>query len=85
MEHSCPQLRFDGAITLANLFYCIGLDPVMKLGHGHYWIEVKCEGKTWYCDQSGAEGSKNWRTIGTSGGNNNVWKGTGDGSTVSWK
>lgn len=75
-NHNCG----DGAATLRAMLKCIGLEPDIYLGHGHYWIKVKIDGTYYFCDQSGGEGQHNWRTFGKKGNNNNVWKGTSGGS-----
>ena len=58
--HSCGP----GAATLYYMFKCIGLSPKIMNGHNHYWIAVEIDGKTWYCDQAGSEGSHNMCTNG---------------------
>ena len=77
-----------GAATLYYMFKCIGLSPQIMNGHNHYWIRVKIDGKTYYCDQAGAEGSHNVgkngkrRIMSTGTGDNVVWGGAGGGSVV---
>ena len=53
-----------GAATLYYMFTCIGLSPKIMYGHGHYWIQVEIDGKTYYCDQAGDEGTHNMCTNG---------------------
>jgi hypothetical protein len=48
------------------MFKCIGLHPMILNGHSHYWIQVEIDGKTYYCDQAGSEGSHNMCTNGKS-------------------
>ena len=55
-----------GAATLYYMFKCIGLSPKILNGHNHYWIAVDINGKTYYCDQAGSEGSHNMCTNGKS-------------------
>lgn len=55
-----------GAATLYYMFKCIGLSPKIMNGHEHYWIQVDINGKTYYCDQAGSEGSHNMCTNGKS-------------------
>ena len=55
-----------GAATLYYMFKCIGLSPKILNGHNHYWISVDINGKTYYCDQAGSEGSHNMCTNGKS-------------------
>ena len=74
-NHNCG----DGAATLQAMMKCIGLNPDIMLGHGHYWIRVKINGTYYYCDQAGAPGAHNTRVLGKKGNNNNVWEGTGGG------
>jgi hypothetical protein len=61
-SHSCGP----GAATLSYMFKCLGLKPQIILGHNntHYWVRVKINGKTYYCDQAGAEGTNNLCTNG---------------------
>ena len=59
-RHSCGP----GAATLYYMFKCIGLSPKIMNGHNHYWIQVEIDGKTYYCDQAGSEGSHNMCTNG---------------------
>jgi hypothetical protein len=55
-----------GAACLYYMFNAIGLDPKIMNGHNHYWIQVEIDGKTYYCDQAGSEGSHNMCTNGKS-------------------
>ena len=55
-----------GAACLYYMFKCIGLSPKIMNGHEHYWIQVDINGKTYYCDQAGSEGSHNMCTNGKS-------------------
>ena len=77
----------DGAFAIGEMLHCIGLKPEMRLGHNHYWIVVDIDGKTYYCDQSGAEGAHNTRVLSASSGNNSVWGGQGNTGSVrkTWK
>lgn len=59
-RHNCGA----GAVTLMYMFRCLGLKPQVLNGHNHYWIRVKINGKTYYCDQAGAEGTNNVCTNG---------------------
>lgn len=55
-----------GAATLYYMFKALGLNPKIWNGHEHYWVSVDIDGKTYYCDQAGAEGSHNMCTDGKS-------------------
>ena len=55
-----------GAACLYYMFNAIGLDPKIMNGHNHYWIQVEIDGKTYYCDQAGGEGTHNMCTNGKS-------------------
>ena len=55
-----------GAACLYYMFKCIGLSPKIMNGHEHYWIMVEINGKTYYCDQAGADGTHNMCTNGKS-------------------
>lgn len=83
-KHSCGP----GAATLYYMFECIGLDPKIMNGHNHYWIQVEIDGKTYYCDQAGAEGTHNIdstggrRVMSTSTGDHTVWHGATGGTIV---
>ena len=59
-KHSCGP----GAATLYYMFRAIGLSPKIWNGHNHYWISVDIDGKTYYCDQAGSEGTHNICTNG---------------------
>lgn len=76
-----------GAACLYYMFKCIGLSPKIMNGHGHYWIQVEIDGKTYYCDQAGDEGTHNMCTNGKrrvmstcSSCHCTVWKGATGGS-----
>ena len=76
-----------GAATLYYMFKCIGLSPKIMNGHNHYWIQVDIDGKTYYCDQAGSEGSHNMCTNGkrrimstSKTSHCTVWKGATGGS-----
>ena len=75
-----------GAATLYYMFKAIGLDPKIMNGHYHYWIQVEINGKTYYCDQAGAEGTHNVdktgsnRVMSTSTGDHTVYGGATGGS-----
>lgn len=75
-EHNCG----DGAATLRAMFTCLNIPSDIFLGHSHYWVRAKINGKYYYCDQSGGGGQHNWRSFGSGGGNSNVWGGTSGGS-----
>ena len=83
-SHSCGP----GAATLYYMFSCIGLDPKIMHGHEHYWIQVEIDGKTYYCDQAGSEGSHNMctngkrRVMSTSTGHCTVFGGATGGTIV---
>ena len=53
-----------GAACLYYMFNAIGLDPKIMNGHSHYWIQVEIDGKTYYCDQAGGDGTHNMCTNG---------------------
>lgn len=53
-----------GAATLYYMFKAIGLHPKIWNGHGHYWVSVDIDGKTYYCDQAGDPGTHNLCTNG---------------------
>lgn len=84
--HNCG----DGARTLAYMFKCIGLEPHIMNGHHHFWIQVEINGKTYYCDQAGAEGTHNMctngksRVMSTGTGHCVVYGGATGGSMYDW-
>ncbi len=55
-----------GAACLYYMFNAIGLNPKIMNGHDHYWIQVEIDGKTYYCDQAGGDGTHNMCTNGKS-------------------
>lgn len=75
-----------GAATLAKMFKSIGLHGEILNGHNHYWVKVEINGKSYYCDQAGAEGTHNQdktggrRVMSTSKGDHTVWGGASGGS-----
>ena len=75
-----------GAATLFYMFKCIGLHPMIMNGNSHYWIQVEIDGKTYYCDQAGAEGTHNQdktggrRVMSTSTGDHTVFGGATGGT-----
>ena len=86
----------DGAFAIGEMLHCLGLKPEMRLGFkrapsgesgNHDWIVVEIDGKRYYCDQSGGEGSHNTRVFSTSSGNKSVWGGDGNGGRIvqTWK
>lgn len=79
-SHNCG----DGARTLAYMLKCIGLDPYIMNGHNHFWISVEIDGKTYYCDQCGQEGSHGTRHMGTSTSDSTVWGGASGGTRHDW-
>lgn len=81
----------DGALCMAYMFYALGLDPKMHLGsagaigekYGHYWLEVKIDGKTYFTDHANCRGCAARSRLSTSGtlyGHH-----PHAGSIVSWK
>ena len=75
-----------GAACLYYMFKCVGLSPKIMNGHNHYWIMVEINGKTYYCDQAGAEGTHNndktggRRIMSTATDDHTVFGGANDGS-----
>lgn len=59
-RHSCGP----GAATLYYMFKALGLHPKIWNGHYHFWVSVDIDGKTYYCDQAGSEGTHNMCTNG---------------------
>ena len=77
-KHNCG----DGASTLVAMFRCAGLNADIMHKPGHFYVRLKINGTKYYCDQSGASGSHNNKTLGKKGDNNNVWGGISSSASV---
>ena len=77
-RHNCG----DGASTLVAMFRCAGLDADIMHKPGHFYVRLKINGEKYYCDQSGASGAHNNKTLGKKGDNNNVWGGISSSASV---
>jgi len=76
--HNCG----DGASTMVAMFRCAGLNADIMHKTGHFYVRIKIDGTNYYCDQAGDGGQHNWRTLGSGGGNNNVYHGISSSASV---
>ena len=81
-HHNCG----DGAATIVAMMRCANLKADIMHKKGHFYVRVNINGTYYYCDQAGAIGKRNSRTLGKKGNNNNVYGGiTSSASVVGFK